>query len=140
MLVPRRLKIQGFRGFRDPIEFQFDQPAILFFGENRSGKSSTLNAAEWCLFGDDCVGKQTGIRERIGWVVANGHMPAPDVCVELELANSQSAYIVRRSLRKGARKTLVTELELQLSDGTALTGEAARQHWRSSSRPSSAIS
>jgi len=127
MLVPARLIVRGFRGFREAVEFRFDQPATLLFGENRSGKSSTLNAIEWCLFGDDCVGKQTGIRERIGWVVPNGHMPAADACVELELANSKNSYVVRRSLRKGTKKSMIAELELLLPDGTSLSADTARQ-------------
>ncbi|MBY0528467.1 MAG: AAA family ATPase [Gemmataceae bacterium] len=127
MLVPRRLVVQGFRGFREPVEFHFTQPATLLFGENRSGKSSTLNAIEWCLFGDDCIGKQTGIRERIGWIVPNGHMSAADACVELELANSKNSYVIRRTLRKGAKKALVGELELRFSDGTSCTADVAQQ-------------
>ena len=67
MLVPRRLTIRGFRGYRNEIAFDFDRPATIFFGENHSGKSSTLNAIEWCLFGDDCLGKAgvaAGLRVR----------------------------------------------------------------------------
>src|SRR5437588_6511220 len=107
MLLPRRLTVQGFRGFRDAVEFHFDRPATLFFGENRSGKSSTLNAIEWCLFGDDCLGKQTGIRERIGWVVANRHLPAPELRVALELANHSGTVVVERRQSQAGKKPRV---------------------------------
>ena len=88
MLTLKKLKVRGFRGFRGEEEFNFDCPATLLFGENHYGKSSTLNAVEWVLFGDECAGKQTGIRERVGWQIANLHMKAPDAQAEVELANS----------------------------------------------------
>ena len=65
MFTPVRLQIEGFRGFRERQEFAFDHPVIQLIGDNRSGKSSALNALEWCLFGDGCTGGNTGIRERI---------------------------------------------------------------------------
>ena len=60
MLGLRRLKVAGFRAFKEERRFDFDRPAILLFGENHAGKSSTLNAIEWCLFGTkECVGRGT---------------------------------------------------------------------------------
>src|SRR6266542_1354279 len=47
-------------------------PVTLLFGENGTGKSSTLNAIEWCLFGTkECTGAGTGIRERLRWQIEN---------------------------------------------------------------------
>jgi DNA repair protein SbcC/Rad50 len=126
MLVPRRLKVKGFRGFRAEVEFHFDRPATMLFGENRSCKSSTLNAIEWCLFGDDCLGRQTGIRERIGWIVANRDMGPADARVELELTNGAGSCRLQRCQRKVGKKT-VEELQLVLADGELLEGHAAEQ-------------
>ena len=83
-------------------------------------------------------GQDTGVVElAIDWTLTetpylgqNGHMPSPDVCVELELANSQSCYVVRRSLHKGAKKTLVGELELRLPDGTVLATGGYGKAWK----------
>src|SRR5262245_40115576 len=76
-----RMKVEGFRGFREPQEFFFENPVTQLVGDNRTCKSSTLNAVEWGMFGDACCGQQTGIRERIGWVIPNQHMPTAKVCV-----------------------------------------------------------
>lgn len=76
MLIPTRLTVRGFRGFVGEQTFEFSSPATILSGENHCGKSSTLNAVEWCLFGDQCKGKETNIRERVGWVVQNQHLDA----------------------------------------------------------------
>ncbi len=64
MFQIKRLAVRGFRGFADRCEFVFGDPVTILYGGNHQGKSSTLNAIEWCLFGDDAIGKDTGIRER----------------------------------------------------------------------------
>jgi DNA repair protein SbcC/Rad50 len=127
MLVPRRLTIRGFRGYRSETAFDFHQPATIFFGENHSGKSSTLNAIEWCLFGEDCLGKQTGIRERIGWIVPNHHDAAPEAVVELELANSAGTHVIRRRVAKNGKRP-AQELHVCRPDGAWISGVDAEQH------------
>jgi exonuclease SbcC len=128
MLTPAKLRIFGFRGFRDVAEFQFDAPWTLLFGENGSCKSSTLNAIEWALYGDECVGKQTGIRERLGWIIPNRHAAAPNVGVELTLNAPHGIHVLRRRLRHVGRKsTLQAELELTLPDGRTLTADEAEE-------------
>ncbi len=64
------LKVKRFRGFTEEREFEF-APVTILFGPNGTGKSSTLNAIEWCLWEEECIGKDTGIRERINWEVKN---------------------------------------------------------------------
>jgi DNA repair exonuclease SbcCD ATPase subunit len=126
MLTPKTLKVRGFRGFREEETFDFDKPAVILFGENRCGKSSTLNALEWCLFGDECRGKQTTIRERVGgWEIPNRDMRVPDVSVQLELRDPHGTYVVQRRLVKPGKKALVAELKLVLAAGKVVTGEAA---------------
>jgi DNA repair protein SbcC/Rad50 len=126
MFTPIRLTVEGFRGFRKAQTFEFNQPAIELYGDNRCCKSSTLNAVEWVLFGDDCTGSKTGIRERLGWVVANQHMPAPAVRVELEMEGPDGAYLIVRKLQRAGRKTALDEIvELTLPDGQTVAGRAA---------------
>jgi len=139
MLSLKKLKVRGFRGFVSEREFRFDSPVVILFGENRHGKSSTLNAIEWCFFGGNCVGEKTGIRERVGWEIPNRHMANPDVLVEVELSGPGGTYIVQRGLKKGKGRGKTTgELKLTLPDGTNLTraeaGERLTQLLRSSFR------
>ncbi|MEO0072892.1 MAG: AAA family ATPase, partial [candidate division WOR-3 bacterium] len=104
-------------------EFSFENPVILLFGENHRGKSSTLNAIEWCLFGSECIGATTGIRERINWEIRNRNLRSDDpVFVELELTDeSNNTYKV---LRKLVSKTK-DDLEITLPDGQKLKEEIA---------------
>jgi len=101
-----RLKVRRFRGFVDEEEFVFDQPVVLLYGENHRGKSSTLNALEWCLFGDQCFGAKTGIRERVDWEIPNRYVPG-DVTVTAEFNGPDGRYTIRRDHvaagRRGAR-------------------------------------
>lgn len=128
MLTPTRLTVRGFRGFSGEQTFAFPSPATIFRGENHCGKSSTLNALEWCLFGDQCKGKETHIRERVGWIIPNRHLERPDVLVELRLTDSDGEYVVRRRLHQpGKRRTPVEDLELECPDGAVVSGASAEQ-------------
>jgi DNA repair protein SbcC/Rad50 len=128
MFTLNRLLVEGFRGFREAEEFVFNQPATELFGDNRSGKSSTLNAIEWALFGDACAGKQTGIRERVGWVISNQHLPAPAVRVQLDMEGPEGNYTIVRMLRRLPKKNTVEEtLELTLPGDNTLTGNSANE-------------
>lgn len=119
-----RLKIRGFRGFVDEQEFLFDKPVVLLCGENHRGKSSTLNGIEWCLFGDECIGKKTGIRERIDWEIANRYLPSGGVAVTVEFSGPKGVYTVTReqgvAKRRGAKRVAVV-----LPDSTELQNEDA---------------
>lgn len=80
----KKIEIEGFRGFVNKQTFEF-APVTILFGVNGTGKSSTLNAVEWCLWGKKCIGRNTGIRERINWEVKNRNFdPNPKVKIEFE--------------------------------------------------------
>jgi hypothetical protein len=119
-----RLKVRGFRGFVDEWEFEFDQSVVLLFGENHLGKSSTLNAVEWCLFGEECIGQKTGIRERVGWEIPNRYAQEGGVRVEAEFKGPDGSYLVMREW-SGAGRRASGMATIQLPDGTKLSGEDA---------------
>ncbi len=126
MFAPTRLTVEGFRGFREAEHFEFDRPVTELVGDNGCGKSCTLNAIEWALFGDACTGKQTDIRERVRWEIPNRNLSAPAVRVQLEMESADGSYVIVRTLRRPPRKTaLQEELELTLPDGTSLAGDDA---------------
>ncbi len=98
---------------------------VLLLGENHRGKSSTLNAIEWCLFGNECIGAKSGIRERVDWEIPNRNSGSnTDVSVQLELEdeNKDSYKILRRYISKTK-----DELKVTLSDRLLLEGQNARE-------------
>ena len=129
MISLRRLKIKGFRAYTETKEFSFESPMVLLLGENHRGKSSTLNAIEWCLFGKECMGKGTGIRERINWEVPNRNIEPPDVSVILELEDDERRrYVISRTLRpRGRGRSLEEKLKITLTEGRSVEGEEAKE-------------
>lgn len=125
MMELKTLKVRGFRAYTEDKEFTFDNPAIFLFGENHRGKSSTLNAVEWCLFGNECIGEKTLILERKHWEIPNRNIQPPNVLVEVELKDKKTGEeltITRKWV--SARKD---ELKVILRDGESLRGEKARE-------------
>jgi len=128
MLTPTGLKVRGFRGFLSEQVFRFDEPVTILYGENHRGKSSALNALEWALFGADCAGAKTNIRERVGWEIPNCHAGASDVFVELKMASPEGEYVIRRSLAKpSAKRSPQMRLEIALPDSGAVSDDEAEE-------------
>jgi DNA repair exonuclease SbcCD ATPase subunit len=123
MFVLKKIKIRGFRGYTDEKELSLDAPVVLLFGENHHGKSSTLNGIEWCLYGGKCIGKDTGIRERINWEIKNRNFSSEkNVFVELLLEDRNgNIYKLSRELISKTKD----ELEIILPDGGKLKGKEA---------------
>lgn len=123
MIVLKKIKIRGFRGYIDEKELSLDAPVVLLFGENHCGKSSTLNAIEWCLYGGKCVGKDTGIRERINWEIKNRKLTSgDDVFVELLLEDRNgNSYKISRKLISKTKD----EFEITPPDGKKSKGKEA---------------
>jgi len=71
----KSLKLSYFRGFTKEYLLDLSSPVTILYGGNAVGKSSVLNAIEWCLFGDSCKGRDTGLRERVDWEPQNRSDP-----------------------------------------------------------------
>lgn len=93
----KKLTVSGFRGYGSAEEtIDLSGPVVIFAGGNRSGKSSTLNAVEWALYGEEVVGSgKVNIEERKNWQVKN--LRCDRVKVELVLESDEGDIIVRRS-------------------------------------------
>ena len=91
----KEMTVKGFRGFVETQDFSFPEPLILLDGPQGSGKSSTLVAIEWCLFGDEITKKACGIDERRGWKVRNTN--ADEAHVEIVLQKDGDTLRVVRS-------------------------------------------
>lgn len=83
MIDLKSLKVSGFRAFTREVAFEFENPVTLVFGANHLGESSTLNAIEWCLFGKDCMGTDTGIRELVHASPFSGLLKSHMICEKL---------------------------------------------------------
>ena len=51
-MIIRKIKMENFRGFRDKIIDFNDKPVVLLSAANGIGKTTTIDAIEWCLTGD----------------------------------------------------------------------------------------
>lgn len=122
-MIINEVKVSGFRGFTKEQQFNLSSPVTIFYGENGRGKSSLLNAIEWCLFGNQIVGKNTGIRERIDWEIKN-RTDKGECYVELKMEEDGQIYLLKRKLISKTKE----EVEICLPNGDGdLKGEAAKQ-------------
>jgi len=125
MIDLKSLKASGFRAFTREVAFEFENPVTLVFGANHLGKSSTLNAIEWCLFGNDCVGTDTGIRERLDFKIPNKNMKPTSTYVDLVLEDidTKEAYKLSRKWISAQRD----ELTVTSPDGKTVSGDDAEK-------------
>ena len=129
MLKIKKVEIEGFRGFTQKTPIEFENPVTLLYGGNHQGKSSVLNAIEWCLYGDECIGEKSGIRERVGtgemaWRVVNDNSEKAQV--KLEIEGEQGIFTITRAEVKGKGKKRKS-IKISLPDGTEKKGDEADQ-------------
>ena len=63
-MKPLAITISRFRGWKSEHRISLDAPITSLVAENGRGKSSLLNAIEWCLYGAEVTKKGSGIDER----------------------------------------------------------------------------
>jgi len=104
----KSIEVEGFRGIAKKQQLELDKPAVLLYGGNHQGKSSILNALEWCLFGDSCIGQKSGIQERVGsgsctWRVVNDNSANAKVKLVFEYKDKE-IIVVRTEKRVKERR------------------------------------
>ncbi|HZO09226.1 MAG TPA: AAA family ATPase [Myxococcota bacterium] len=122
------LSARNFRGWCEGV-LPLDRPLTVLVGENRRGKSSTVNAIEWCLFGREIEKKKSGIAERADWEVER-RCPggaSVEVALAIELDGVGRATITRRR-KAGAGARDEDELEIALPDGSR-RAQAEAESW-----------
>ncbi|MBA7650641.1 hypothetical protein ES703_58451 [subsurface metagenome] len=129
MLKIKKVEIEGFRGFTQKTSIEFENPVTLLHGGNHQGKSSVLNAIEWCLYGDECIGEKSGIRERVGkgemaWRVVNDNCEKAQV--KLEIKGEQGVFTIIRTEAKGKGKK-GKSIKISLPNGTEKEVDEAEQ-------------
>ena len=130
------LEIGCFRGWHGPVRFELDCPITAVVADNGRGKSSTLNALEWCLYGDAVIGKgSSGIEERQGWEIRprdGGERPTE---VRATFAAGEAAIAVTRRENPTGKKSERSRLEVCLPDGSKLADDAATSELRALGMP-----
>ncbi len=134
MIRPLQLSIRNFRGWREGA-ISLDRPITLVVGENRRGKSSTINAIEWCLFGREIEKKGSGIDERADWEVERRDSAGDGVEVALTIGfeDAQARVVRKRKHDAGAREE--DEFAVELADGRRLVQSEAQAWMREHKLP-----
>lgn len=108
-----KLRIKGFRGFRDLYTFDLGHNSVLLFGQNGTGKSSLLNAVEFTLFGDieHFRGEEFSLtRDEI----VNSFSPRKEAIVELFLTLFDGKQCSIKRIKRLGEKT--TSLVLRMNE------------------------
>lgn len=134
---PRRLEIRNFRGWKSGA-LSLDGPLTLLVAQNRRGKSSTLNALEWCMFGKEVEKKLCGISERADWQAQHrspSSKEAEAIEVALTLATDRGEAKIVRRRESGAGARMDDVLSIETPAGERLDGARAEQWMRTSGLP-----
>lgn len=113
--------IESFRGYNKQHSFDFREPLTIFYGKNGQGKSSTLFAIEWCLFGKVKFLSPDGkVRDEI----INQFNPQGIASVKMTLKNGKDKIVLERTKETGKAST---NLSIKTKDGTFEDSEAEEQ-------------
>jgi DNA repair exonuclease SbcCD ATPase subunit len=126
-MKPTAITLSRFRGWKDERRISLGAPITSIVADNGRGKSSLLNAIEWCLYGAIVTKKGSGIDERQDWEVRtriNGDDSQP-THVELELATADGVVRVRRERSASAKAREADQLTVEEANGDILNGDAA---------------
>ena len=94
----QRLRIEGFKAFTEPQEFEFGGH-IFVFGSNGFGKSSVVEAVRWCLF---------GLAGRPEVEVRNVFYTSGECKVELEMEGPGGRWLIQRRLGPGSSDSVLS--------------------------------
>jgi DNA repair exonuclease SbcCD ATPase subunit len=133
---PVALEIQAFRGWRERVELKLDAPITALIAPNKAGKSSTLNAIEWCLFGDVISGKaSSGIGERAAWEIYPRDGASGPTEVRLVLRTPGGDAVVTRTAPADGDKKGAGTFEVQIPGGSRVSGTQAESWLRENGLP-----
>lgn len=105
----KSLTVEGFRGFNPPTKpMRFDRQLIFLFGNGGQGKSSTLRAIEWCLFGNTAFLDYTETGKKYKDELVNAHNPNHVAKATLVLQRGRKEYVFSREKEIESTKTNFT--------------------------------
>ena len=105
-LVIDNITIEGLRGFNSAQAIEFYGSNALIFGPMGTGKSSTIHAIEWALFGDIAYIKCSESRTQAEFVNANKIDQKARVI--LKLKGNDGKYIIQREKHAKKRHSYLT--------------------------------
>lgn len=120
----KSITIESFRGYNNPHSFTFAEPVTVFCGHNGNGKSSTLYAVEWCLFGK--VEFLPSLEGQTRDEIINQFNDGGIASVKLVLQNGDGDVELERSKELGTRLTTFT---IRTKDGEFVDDEAERKFY-----------
>ena len=123
MISFKRISIKNFRAYEDvTIDFLASTGIFLISGGNGAGKSTFLNAINWCLYGDTPFYTTENIRE-----VANNHASDDSiVSVEIFADIRGRHYRFQRSTRRGSYGGVLSVATEDNGNWTTLEGVAGQ--------------
>lgn len=102
-LIIESLEIESFRAYNKNHPFSFKEPLTVFHGKNGHGKSSTLYAIEWCLFGK--IEFLKSLEGKARDEVINQFNPHNMSRVKMTLSNGKQKVVLERSKKSGKAQT-----------------------------------
>ncbi len=115
------VEIEGFRGYSKNANLEISGPLILLYGHNGTGKSSTLMAVEWCIFGD--VAYLARLEGRSRDELVNQFSPSAMARVSVVLGDGHISYRISRAKKIGSTKT---DFRVSTPEGDFTGDEAER--------------
>ena len=130
----KKIKIINFRGFSEEKIFEFEgKPFVMLTAPNGKGKTSVIDAIEWCMTGDikrlheGYNDRNTNVTERkqnAGAILKNKNHPDEKTIVEMLITAENEEYTIHREQDKD---TLDDTGEIKIND---FTGEKAEEELR----------
>lgn len=130
----KKIKIINFRGFSEEKIFEFEgKPFVMLTAPNGKGKTSVIDAIEWCMTGDikrlheGYNDRNTNVTERkqnAGAILKNKNYPDEKTIVEMLITAENEEYTIHREQDKD---TLDDTGEIKIND---FTGEQAEEELR----------
>ena len=106
------VNIKNFRSYKNvTVDFRKESGIYIFSGGNGSGKSTFLNAINWCLYGDTPFYSVGENREVVNLSAGENDVTEVNVWVNI----NDNKYLFSRKTRKGAQPAGV--LSVQVADG-----------------------
>ena len=121
------LDIEGFRGINKKIKINLNGSSAVLFGPNGVGKSSIMQAIEWCLFGELILAVAGPVEFKKEDAIVNSFHSQKRAAVEIILQGERDKRVKVSRERKLAKSTTAGKTELKIEiEGTEYSGEEAQ--------------